>query len=367
MLSTLGFAFILLIAGVIVALIKRGQRRWQLVQRRRHISQSNLRSSVIVLLHSVKDSLQTAGLINLMLRQASRPLGIQFHVLEELKNSSQGDSRQHYIAHHNTIDDHRNRIRVHTTVRQNRALPPAKAFLTLLRGVLAGGSTGLIASDTTVVWINALTTFVVQDWDLKILQSIQRSPNSLLTSVPLNPTLAPTNARAVLGTQSFVTDEDLGGGRRGGNNVFGFRILFPYLDRKGRLQSRFAARAISPTMPPPRVPILHPCLVCGRLSVFKRFKFAQKEEQPNSDLDFTKMFPGMRFALFPFNLISCSFVPVQKQSKSKFPPPSTDIQLGMWPENPDAKAERLLGIILRYGSEQEFKHLWQKVSAFQQQ
>ena len=359
MFSALGLTLVVLVVGIVITLIKRGQQKWQLVLRRRQIFSCTSRSPVIVLIHSVRDPLKTAALVNLMLRQASRPTRIIFQILEELKNSGQGDTRQHYSRHYNTLDDHRSRIHVYPLPRRGKQeLTHTQALAKLIRMC---NDEGLTPShqNSTLVWIDASTTYIIPEWDTLLVDSIDKNPRSIATSVPLHPKHSPITAEEVLGSRSFVSNEDLV------NRFTNQRIKYPYLDRHGRMMSAYVSRNLSRSMIPPRSPFLHPCLVCGRGNTFfTRLNKNKITECSSADFGPTMLLPGL-FSLLPFNLYSVSFRPTKpkKETCTKMFPVSTDFRLGMWVGG--SKAERLLGIILRYGSEQEFRHLRHKVSAFQ--
>lgn len=344
--SATGLAIIGIVLWVVVATVGRGRREWNILQRKRAIADCPSRSPFLVLIHSRHTPRKAAALLNMLYRQAQNPLRVRAYVLEEIDGLAPSrDVRHIYGVHHNTVDDHRSRIYVTTVARAREPISLSDAFGRLLQTA--------VPADTPVVWLSPGVSYLAPGWDVALESALALSPpGTLLTTVPLPPSSAPMTAQKLLSTEGFVPDAVL-------SLELPPRVRYPYLAPDGRLMCRTALRTLPRTATPPRTPFLHPAMVCGRAADLRK----KKRKECQGALALTRYFEGTRFALLPFNLACARFrAPPARPSDTALVTPES--QLGMWGAGDGAaKAERLLGILLRHGSERDYEHLLQKVRA----
>ena len=341
--SATGLAIIGIVLWVVVASVGRGRREWNILQRKRSIAACPSRSPLVVLIHSRNAPRKAAALLNMLYRQAHNPMRVRTYVLEEVDGFAPSrDVRHMYGVHHNTVDDHRPRIYVTSVA---RAREPVR-----LSDVLGRLLQAAVPPNTPAVWLSPGVSYLAPGWDVALESAVALSPHgTLLTAVPLPPSAAPMAAQKLLSTEGFVPDAVL-------SRELPPRIRYPYLDHKGRLMARTALRTLPRTATPPRTPLLHPAMVCGRADDMRRHRGSGE----GGALALTRHFKGNRFALVPFNILCAPFKspPARPSDEALVTPES---RLGMWPGGD--KAERLLGILLRHGSERDYDHLLQKVTA----
>lgn len=341
-------AVLALIIGILLALYKRGRKKWHVLERRREIRQLPNSQPIHVFMHVKGQAMTTAALINMLYRQASQPTRVHCHILESLdtmKNPNElADVRQMYVTHHNTVIDHRSRLHVQTSL-DSKPPTPAAALQHLL--TTSPNINGL------GVWMSARTVFVCRGWDRLLEQALARAaPSTLVTAVPLPASHAPIRALALLGkTGGYQKEDDL-------ELSLPQRVRYPVVDRHGRLGSAVALRPVPPTSVPLRSPLLHPSLVVGPLPLL--LTRHRRRPPENADLEMSHMWDGgTRFALLPFNMACEDFIPVRSHSRQQSSNP--ELQLGMWVGG--SPAERLLGIIFRHGTERDFLHRLQRQRA----
>lgn len=335
-----------------------------------------------VMLHSSGQSFQSAALINMLLRQSSVPSNLRFLVLEELVPGEQ-DTLHYYKKHHNTVENFSTNIDIITKARHRKPLPKPQVWIECVRHAK---EKGLDQPHTYVLWLSSNTTYIVPHWDKQLLEvSVDAYDQTLLTAVPVRQAKAETpTASQILHSKAFVRDLSY---------KLDTPVKFPVIDRTGRMRFHAFVKNIAYTNAGIQSPLLHPYCVFGLGKLFAKSvqEMAQRnyrtlERHLGKDLAPTGFFGrSARFCLLPFQLYVAHFTssppPPRKRhkrsewqqwvqrrlhidlSKGRVPP---DMQLGLWPPEVagwGSDAERVLGILTRYGSEREYVYKKNKIKA----
>lgn len=290
-----------------------------------------------------------------MLRQAYCPGNVHFLVYEEVTDKHY-DTLYYYKKNKNTVEDYAQNVHVLTKPFRKRPPGLGKVVSSL---VAAARKRRLFKSRDTFLWIDTAVTFVAPEWD-RVLQGLDVQ-HKMVTSVPSDPKQQDPLPR------------------------------FPFVNEKGRIRSQpFFKKNTTRCL---KTPVAHPYFVFGSVLSLTRSLSTANTHRP-SDLerhlgpDFapTALFGQCcDFYVLPRPLCKArllpSRLPPRKKHKQSFWQQwlqqntgvdlyngrvSAHIQLGMWPPGIRQKgsdAERLLGILVRHGSENEYNYKLNKMRA----
>ena len=337
---------------------------------------------VLVLMYCNRNAFRTAACINYMLVKAQNPSGIRFVVYEEAVHRTH-DVRYFYRRNYSTTQNYISNIKIVTKPVQTKKPPSSKIIIELVKA--ARQTFGLRKSDI-MLWISTKTAYIISEWD-SILQNMV-IPNCIGTSVPC----------AVNNLKGFDLEETFRSTVFLSEPKFDKPLPLHYLsvNSKGCLKRKPLIKKIGNKKSLLKTPLLHPYFVFGKCDIFvksieelSRQHIKTVTQQLGCDLSLTGLLGWhQRLYMLPLVVFAAKFKstrpPVCKKKnrhlfwnkwlcdtlgidlyKKKIAP---EIQLGLWPNNalnPEKNAItlRMLAIIVRHGSEQEYRYKLQKIRA----